>query len=72
MKAKAIRALARGKVRKTLHEFKVGELHSGSGKRGKLGEKVKGPLVTDRRQAIAIALSQARRVEAKLLRKKGK
>jgi hypothetical protein len=37
-------------VRKTLHEFKEGTLHSGS---------KKGPLVTKRKQAIAIALSQA-------------
>lgn len=43
---------AGGKVEKTLHEFKEGALHSGS---------KSGPLVTDRKQAIAIALSQARK-----------
>lgn len=41
-----------GKVYKTMHEFKHGELHSGS---------KHGPKVTNRKQAIAIALSQARR-----------
>ena len=40
------------KVRKTLREFGAGTLHSGS---------KKGPKVTDRRQAIAIALAQQRR-----------
>lgn len=39
-----------GKVQKVMHEFKVGSLHSGS---------KKGPQVKDRRQAIAIALSEA-------------
>lgn len=41
-----------GKVEKTLHEFKRGTLHSGS---------KKGPMVTSRKQAIAIGLSQARK-----------
>ena len=41
------------KVEKTMHEFKHGELHSGS---------KEGPKVTDRAQAIAIALSQKRKV----------
>ena len=44
-----------GKVEKTMHEFKHGELHSGS-KSGKL--------VTSRKQAVAIALSQQRRENA--------
>lgn len=44
------------KVHATMHEFKHGALHSGTGRPGK-----KGPKVTDRRQAIAIALSQAGR-----------
>lgn len=39
-----------GKVEKTMAEFKAGTLHSGS---------KTGPRVTNRRQAIAIALSQA-------------
>ena len=38
------------KVGKVMHEFKEGELHSGS---------KKGPIVKDRDQAIAIALSVA-------------
>lgn len=38
------------KVREVMHEFKEGELHSG-------GED--GPIVEDRDQAIAIALSEA-------------
>lgn len=42
----------RAKVEKTMHEFKHGELHSGS---------KTGPRVSSRKQAIAIALSQARK-----------
>lgn len=37
------------KVGKVLHEYKAGELHSGKG----------GPVVKSRKQAIAIAMSQA-------------
>lgn len=40
------------KMQKTMHEFKEGSLHSGS---------KKGPKVTNRKQAIAIGLSQARK-----------
>ena len=40
-----------GKVRKVMREFKEGTLHSGK----------KGPVVKDRKQAIAIALSEARK-----------
>ena len=40
------------KVERTLHEFKVGTLRSGS---------KQGPKVTNRKQAIAIALSQGRK-----------
>ena len=42
----------RAKVRKVMHEFKTGTLHSGS---------QRGPKVTNRKQAIAIALDSARR-----------
>jgi hypothetical protein len=42
----------KGKVHKVMHEFKHHELHSGS---------KKGPKVSSRKQAIAIALSEARR-----------
>lgn len=40
------------KVQKVMREFKQGKLHSGS---------KKGPAVKDRKQAIAIALSEARK-----------
>ena len=40
------------KVKKVMGEFKEGELHSGS---------KKGPLVSEPKQAIAIALSEQRR-----------
>ena len=40
------------KIRKVLHEFKEGALRSGS---------KKGPKVKSRKQAIAIALSEARK-----------
>lgn len=40
------------KVQRAMHEFKHGELHSGS---------KHGPKVTDRKQAIAIALSEQRK-----------
>ena len=41
---------AKTKVQKVMHEFKTGTLHTGS---------KKGPLVKSRKQAIAIALSEA-------------
>lgn len=44
------------KVEKVMHEFKSGELHSGS---------KKGPVVTNPKQGIAIALSEARKVGKK-------
>ncbi len=47
---------AEDKVEKVMHEYKEGELHSGS---------KKGPQVTNRKQAIAIALSEARKVKKK-------
>jgi uncharacterized protein DUF6496 len=42
----------KAKVAKVMHEFKAGELHSGS---------KRGPKVTNPKQAVAIALDQARR-----------
>lgn len=39
-----------------LHEFKAGELHSGS---------KKGPVVKNRKQAIAIGLSEQRKLRGK-------
>jgi hypothetical protein len=38
------------KVKKVMHEWKGGKLHSGS---------KKGPIVTSQKQAVAIALSQS-------------
>lgn len=42
-------------IRNTMHEFKHGNLHSGS---------KHGPIVKDRKQAIAIALHQARQAKS--------
>lgn len=47
---------AKSKTEKVMHEFKEGKLHSGS---------KKGPKVTNPKQAIAIALSEARRGKKK-------
>jgi hypothetical protein len=44
------------KIEKVMHEFKEGSLKSGS---------KKGPKVTNRKQAIAIALSSARKLKKK-------
>lgn len=43
--------MASHKVHEVMREFQKGTLHSG----------MKGPVVTDRKQAIAIALSEARK-----------
>lgn len=43
-------------VKQEMHEFKHGTLHSGS---------TKGPLVKNRKQAIAIALSQSKQSKKK-------
>ncbi len=45
-------AKGKGKVAKVMHEWKAGKLHSGS---------KKGPVVKGQKQAVAIALSEARR-----------
>ena len=50
------------KVEKVMHEFKEGELES-----GKSGKKV-----TSRKQAVAIALSEAREDGAKIPKKSSK
>ena len=47
---------AEGKISKVMREYKEGSLHSGS---------KKGPQVKNRKQAIAIALSEARRGKKK-------
>ena len=44
------------KVKKVMKEFKSGSLHSGS---------KKGPVVKSRKQAIAIALSEAKKAKKK-------
>lgn len=54
--------VAKSKVEKVMHEFKSGQLHSGS---------KKGPVVNKRSQAIAIALSEGRKA-AKTKKKKKK
>lgn len=49
------------KVKKVMSEYKHGQLHSGS---------KKGPLVGNRKQAVAIALSEARKNGMKVAKKK--
>ena len=56
-------AKGKAKVEKVMHEFKEGELHSGS----KMGPRVSNP-----KQAIAIALSESRKAGAKIPKKKKK
>ena len=51
MKTKAAK-----KVKKVMHEYKEGELHSGS---------KKGPIVKNPKQAVAIALSEAKKTKKK-------
>lgn len=43
---------AQKKIKKVMEEYKEGSLHSGS---------KKGPVVSNRKQAIAIAMSEARK-----------
>lgn len=52
---------AKEKIHKVMGEFKHGELHSGS---------KKGPKVTSQKQAVAIALSEARNKGLKVPKKK--
>jgi hypothetical protein len=49
------------KVQKVMHEFKTGTLHSGS---------KKGPVVKSKKQAVAIALSEAGMSKPKMKAKK--
>jgi glucose dehydrogenase len=49
----------KGKVEEVMHEFKEGTLKSSSGKN-----------VTGRKQAVAVALSEARQAGARIPRKK--
>lgn len=52
---------AQKKIEKVMHEMKEGKLHSGS---------KKGPVVTNPKQGIAIALSEARKKGLKVPKKK--
>lgn len=52
---------AEKKVKKVMKEYSEGKLHSGS---------KKGPVVSDRKQAIAIGLSEARKKGLKVPAKK--
>lgn len=54
---------AKSKIKKVMHEFKEGKLHSGS---------KKGPVVSNPKQAIAISLSEARKKGMKVPSKKKK
>ena len=49
------KAAAKKKVAKVMREFKAGTLHSGKNPKG----PKKAPVVKSRKQAVAIALSQA-------------
>lgn len=46
----------KSKVQKVMHEYKTGTLHSGS---------ATGPKVTNRKQAVAIAMSEAGKSKGK-------
>ena len=59
--AKHKKSKGKAKVEKVMHEMKEGKLHSGS---------KKGPIVTNKKQGIAIALSEARKSGAKIPKKK--
>jgi len=55
------KAAKKAKVSKVMKEFKAGTLNSGSST---------GPVVTNRKQAVAIALSQAKMTKKKMGKKK--
>lgn len=61
--AKGGKVRGAAKINKVMGEFKRGELHSGS---------KKGPEVTSKKQAVAIALSEARKAGAKMPVKRNK
>jgi len=56
MRSRMSPSIEREKMQKTMHEFKEGDLHSGS---------KRGPLVRSRKQAIAIGISQGKRYAKK-------
>lgn len=51
---------AKAKIKKVMHEYSSDTLHSGS---------KKGPLVKDKKQAVAIGLSEARKAGAQIPKK---
>lgn len=55
------KAAKKAKVAKVMKEFKAGKLHSGS---------KKGPVVKSRKQAVAIAMSEAKMSKKKMGKKK--
>lgn len=56
------KSMGKPKIKKVMEEYKEGKLHRGS---------KTGPLVNNRKQAIAIGLSEAKKASAKIP-KKGK
>lgn len=62
-KSHAKKISKKSKIEKVLHEFKEGMLHSAS---------KKGPMVKSRKQAVAIALSEARKAGEKVKPKRKK
>lgn len=56
-------AKGKAKIERVMEEYKEGDLHSGS---------KKGPQVKSKKQALAIALSEARKAGAKIPKKKKK
>jgi hypothetical protein len=61
LKKSATKKAKRERVKEEMHKFKEGSLHSGS---------KKGPLVTNEKQAIAIALSESGQSKKKAKKKK--
>jgi hypothetical protein len=57
--AKKTATKGKSKIEKVMHEYKEGTLKSGSGKK-----------VADRKQAVAVALSEARKAGARIPKKK--
>jgi hypothetical protein len=55
------KSVGQKKIKKVMHEFKERSLHSGS---------KKGPIVTNPKQAIAISISEAKKVGAHIPKKK--
>lgn len=60
---KKTQGVGKSKIRTVMREYKHGELHSGS---------EQGPRVKSRKQAVAIALNQARKSGAHIPKKKSR